>query len=129
MAVYKVNEARALLPIRYLEAGGALADHETDENLLAVNSRGVPSETYQPVSQGAVFYTDAASKDAAQEEAGEGAAVYYVTNEAYVESHVRLGTFKEVKQQKQQQAEPSPREKARKVAAPKKAAEENNNAQ
>lgn len=123
MAVYKVNEARALLPVRYFEAGGALASHDTDENLLAVNSRGVPSETYQPVSKGAVFYTDAASADAAKEEAGEGAAVYFVANEAYVESHVKLGTFKEVEQQQRQaasepqkQQQEAPKSRGRKAA-------------
>ncbi len=106
MAVYKVNEARALLPVHYMEAGGALADHETDQNLLAVNSRNVPLESYQPVSRGTVFYTDAGSRDAAEKEAGEGGVVYYVTNEQYVKSHVNLGTFKEVKQE-QRAAAPS----------------------
>jgi len=104
MAVYKVKQARALLPVHYFEAGGALADHTADENLVAVNERGVQKEIYQPVSQGAVFYTDAASHEAAKEEAGEGGSVYYVTNEAYVESHVNLGTFEKVEQKKQQSA-------------------------
>ncbi len=101
MAVYKVKEARALLPVRYMEAGGALADHNTDDNLLAVNQRGAAMEVYQPVAEGAVFYTDAASFEAAQEEAGEDGIVYYVTNEQYVQSHVKLGTFKEVQVKKQ----------------------------
>ncbi len=98
MAAYRVAMARAMVPYRYLEADGSLADHNTPENAVAVNERGAPKEAFQVVGEGDILYTDAASYDKLTDEQKDTSdhEVFYIVNESYLGNHERLGTFEKL---------------------------------
>jgi len=105
MAAYKVKNARAMFPYRYRQSNGAVATHETSEELLAVNERGGFLESYYMLEQGDVVYTDAASFDALTDEQKSGDTLY-VPNSDFLGEHEKLGTIEKLESAPAKQAAP-----------------------
>lgn len=114
MAAYEVLQAYFLAPNYYKEMGGAIADHTTDEDDLAINERGRPEVAWNTVDRGAILYSDAETFDALTDD--QKAAATYVPSEDVLAFQAKLGAIKELELESKQQAAPAKRSGGRKPA-------------
>lgn len=94
---YRVADDRLIAPHRYTEATGAIADHNTAEDELAVNERGAPLEAFRVLGKGDILYRDEADlnsiSDVDKAAAGE---LLMVKNERYLNEQKKFGAIKEL---------------------------------
>jgi hypothetical protein len=106
---YEVIMDRVVAPHRYTESTGAIADHSTPEEELAVNERGAPLEAFRVLSKGDILYTDDADlnslSDEQKQKAGE---LLWVKNERYLNEHTKLNSLRKLEAAQPRTAEPQP---------------------
>lgn len=106
---YEVVMDRVVAPHRYTESTGAIADHSTPEEELAVNERGAPLEAFRVLGRGDILYQGEddfnSLSDEQKQKAGE---LLFVRNQRYLNEHEKLGSLKKVEVQQARSASSEP---------------------
>src|SRR5215213_9399361 len=91
---YRVKDERLIAPHRYTESTGAIADHSTSEDELAVNERGAPLEAFRIVGKGDILYQDEADYNSLSDEDKAGAGELLLTvNKRYLNEQESFGSI------------------------------------